>query len=435
MKNRTINIFEYCKFPTVENGEPECIGLKIEKKENNHARFQFIFPVNYYTQQELKDRKQDNTQEQLRNDIKKLLEAIYKTNISEVYQNNNANDNTCPIDAYFWMIRNYLENGYYVENEMIDCKNGEGKINWKKTIQNNKFMIDNHYNIIYTQVMTKKTVHNTSNRITLIHQYCVYKTVEIFGFLFSIHLNDVQFPQINMEIETMIAILRNEYINSFLDAKKELLLNMIKMLEWLSDEKTGYDMFSIVDSKFQLVFENLINERFGNVDDLKEYYPFAKWKIEGIKRKEEGIVSSYLREDAILDNRKESNEIFILDAKYYKYAYYNEKEKVNRLPATSSIAKQIIYGEYVAAKFNRKYKVYNIFLIPFNQQKEEDYIQYIGYADAQWRNKQEDYEKIYTFKIDLKTLVNHTFGSKEENQKELKQKIREILKNNETYIL
>ena len=77
----------------------------------------------------------------------------------------------------------------------------------------------------------------------------------------------------------MISILKNEYTKSFLDSKKELLINMIKMLEWLADENTSYDMFSTYDSKFQVVFENLINERFGNVKNIEEYYPFGYWHI------------------------------------------------------------------------------------------------------------------------------------------------------------
>ena len=376
--NNEIKIKKNCVLPKAEKGEPEYIGLKIEKSKNDNSRFKFIFPVNYYTDNEYESIKEDN----LKNDIKNLLKAIYKVNSSEVYKNNSAQENTCPIDAYLWIMRNYIENGYYIEKEIIYTKKNHGKIDWKKTIKNNEFLVDNNYNIIYTKFITKQSINNVSNIITLIHKYCVYTAIETFGFFYNINLKSVEFPNINMKLDAMITILRNEYTKAFLDSKKELLMNMIKMLEWLENEKVSYDMFSICDNKFQLVFENLINERFGNVSNLKEYYPYANWNIKGKKEP-----SSNLREDAIL-NRKEA--IYIIDAKYYKYAYLNDN--INSLPNTSSIAKQIIYGEYVNRKENKL--TYNIFLIPFNGDNKEHYIEYVGYADAEWRKENKSYDKI-----------------------------------------
>ena len=180
-------------------------------------------------------------------------------------------------------------------------------------------------------------------------------------------------------------------------------------------------MASTYDSKFQVVFENLINERFGNVKNIEEYYPFGYWHIIG---KEQDYKSSYLREDTIL---KEKDNIYILDAKYYKYGYNITKE----LPNTSSIAKQFIYGKYVYNKYIKKANsqgdIYNIFLIPFNGQG--NYIEYIGYSYGNWsedEDKIKTYNKIYTFKIDLKILVNDSFGTKQKNIDELIKAIEKV---------
>lgn len=405
--NKKINIKQYCKFPEVQNGEPPYIGLKIEESKKDFKRFNFIFPVSYYKQNE------QLTDEILRTDIKNLLKAIYKANSSEVYNNDKIQKDICPIDAYLWIIKNYLENGYYIEKEIVYTKNNSGKINWKKTIKNNEFFIDNNYNVIYTQFITQRRKNDINNIITCIHRYCVYNAVKQFGFLYNIDLESVELCNIDMKTQEITLILRNEYNNSFLDSKKELLMNMIKMLEWLGDKKSGYDMFSISDSKFQLIFEKLINERFGNVENIEKYYPFAFWNINGKEYK-----SSELREDTIIETEK---AIYIIDAKYYKYAYLSSNN-VNTLPTTSSIAKQIIYGEYVQTLKTKK-QVYNVFLIPFNKEKEEQYIEYVGYAGAEWRKENKTFDKIYTFKIDLKTLVNDTFGTKEKNINELIKKI------------
>ena len=407
---------KYCEFPKINNEEPPYIGLKIEKK--NNQKFHFIFPVNYYTENEYAT----ISEKQLKSDIKNLLKAIYKANVSEVYSNNKAKEKVCPIDTYIWIINNYIQNGYYIEQEIIYTKKNNGKINWKKTIKNNEYLIDNDLNIIYNKFITKQAITNETNIITLIHKYCVYVAVQAFWFLCNINEKSVEAPNINMKIEEMLAILRVEYTKSFLDSKKELLMNMIQMLEWLSDEKTSYDMFSIHESKFQVVFENLIYDNFGNEENLEEYYPFANWYIKG---ENEPFKSSYLREDAIL---KQKDAIYILDAKYYKYAYIKEQRRADKLPNTASIEKQVIYGEYVAK--TKKKKTYNIFLIPFNSRK-NSFIEYIGYAKEGWKdttktNKEELYEKIYTFKVDLKSLVNGTF-TKEENIKKLLESVKNVI--------
>ena len=407
---------KYCEFPKINNGEPPYIGLKIEKK--NNQKFHFIFPVNYYTENEYAK----ISEKQLKNDIKNLLKAIYKANVSEIYSNNKSKEKVCPIDNYIWIINNYIQSGYYIEQEIIYAKKNNGKINWKKTIKNNEYLIDNDLNIIYNKFITKQAITNETNIITLIHKYCVYVAVKTFWFLCNINENSVEEPSINMKVEEMLAILRAEYTKSFLDSKKELLINMIQMLEWLFDEKTSYDMFSINESKFQVVFENLIYDNFGNEENLEEYYPFANWYIKG---ENEPFKSSYLREDAILKNK---DTIYILDAKYYKYAYIKEPRGADKLPNTASIEKQIIYGEYVAK--TKKKKTYNIFLIPFNGSK-NNFIEYIGYAKESWKdttktNKEELYEKIYTFKVDLKSLVNGTF-TKEENIKKLLNSVQNVI--------
>ena len=83
---------------------------------------------------------------------------------------------------------------------------------------------------------------------------------------------------------------------------------------------------------------------------------------------------------------------------------------------STSIKKQITYGEYVAneEKFKKKHgnnmKVYNAFLMPFDYLKSKypnnpEMIK-AGEAVSNWKDNFEEYQKIQGILIDVKTLMN-----------------------------
>jgi len=406
-----LNIKEYCYFPKIDE-KVDYVGLRIEKNNENNQKFKFNFPVCYYTDNEYDEI--DN--ESLKKDIQNLLKAIYNTRVSEIYSYTDSKEKVCPIDSYLWIIRDYLENGYYIETETIYSNGVNGKINWKKTIKNNKILLNNDFSMVYAEHISRRNISSFENVITNIHKYCVYEAFSRFGFIFGYDSKNVEKYENIMNTELMIQLLKNEYINCFLDYKKQLIVNMINMLEWLNNQNVNYDMFSIESNRFEYVFQNLIDERFGNVLNKEEYYPVAKWYIKDQKNKD-GEKASHLMEDTILDDEK---IIYIIDSKYYKYEYYDEKN-TTKLPQTSDIAKQAVYGQVVRRKFKKD--ICNIFFIPYNAKNKEKYIEYIGYAKIELDKD----EVIYTLKIDLKTLVNDSFGTKEKNIKELKRIVKKHL--------
>lgn len=104
---------------------------------------------------------------------------------------------------------------------------------------------------------------------------------------------------------------------------------------------------------------------------------------------------------------------YILDAKYYKYGVSG---KAWDLPESTSINKQITYGEYVAneEKFKKRHganmKVYNAFLMPFDSLKSKcsdnpEMIK-VGEAVSNWKDNAEEYQKIQGILVDVKTLMN-----------------------------
>ena len=101
-----------------------------------------------------------------------------------------------------------------------------------------------------------------------------------------------------------------------------------------------------------------------------------------------------------------NNNCYIIDAKYYQYGYNLNPQS---LPETTSIQKQITYAEEIEKNFKGKTdtiinNIYNIFILPYSSNA---YLDYIGYAFSSWNDLEEKtYHKIYTFLVDLRSLVN-----------------------------
>ena len=79
---------------------------------------------------------------------------------------------------------------------------------------------------------------------------------------------------------------------------------------------------------------------------------------------------------------KHDGKFFILDAKYYKFGITG---LAAHLPATSSIQKQITYGDYVAVKgFADENDIYNAFVMPYAAKDGEDVLKFVSVGTADW---------------------------------------------------
>lgn len=157
----------------------------------------------------------------------------------------------------------------------------------------------------------------------------------------------------------------------------------------------------------------MIDAIFGTEKDMRNFNPKAKWQL--VKNDFAETDSSDLRPDTILQN---GEDIYILDSKFYRFGFTGREED---LPETTSIQKQITYGDYI--KRNSKIKVnniYNAFLLPYDKKREvfqsNDNLQYIGFAKSTWKDNSEGYEFVHAFLIDLKHVVKtwNRFNHKED---------------------
>lgn len=336
----------------------------------------------------------------LRKDILLLLNVLRnftQQQFNSVPKSNFVTKNsTFPLFAYLYILKDYVMRGYYKENIVEYHKSKTGKINWSRTIKTQRPYIQD-LNVFYLDFITKKTVVNENELITLIHQYCVYKSFQMLGWLYTNYL-PVK-PQLKFNQKLFINILKRKLANTFNDADKLLFKNLIVIVNNENDYSIDNLSFSFGTNRFEYIWEKMIDKVYGETNKT-DYFPKTHWHIYNNTSE-----NAPLEPDTIMIN---DNNIFVLDAKYYKYGVTRRSFD---LPGTSSISKQITYGEYIFKnkRSNSKTKVYNAFIMPYNSSvQSENRIQYIGTATSEWKNNDFDYEKVLGILLDVKYLMQIT---------------------------
>lgn len=371
-----LGLFSKCK-NTYNLTNQDFVG--IEYNENDVTVY---FPLGYEIPQ---------TDEECRKSILTLLRTISlsKTIINEEVKINDElkEDYAFPISAYLWVLKDYFTYGIYKSRDTIIQKNGNGKINWKKTLS--KDPIISNGNLLYLDMFTEQNVA-IDDIITQIHILCLNESIKHIGWLFgNFELKSSLFSLDNKEY--LLGILNHALINTNEDRKLNLLINLRNILlglDVVSDDKSinNYGVRGFHD-----VWEIVVARLFGN-QDVTGYKPVASYKLFDSSN---SVQKQPLRLDGLL---KRPNAYYILDAKYYKFGIDFDYHSA---PETSDVEKQIVYGEYVDKVHNKKYPVYNSFVIPYNKNNNprisdyHDNIVYVGYSTVSWKCYDENVKPYY----------------------------------------
>lgn len=332
-----------------------------------------------------------------------------------------------PIAAYMEIINCYLEqNSYYSEKEPILKTGGRGTIDWAKTIRKQRPLIQSDGSPIYTQYTVRVSSPNDKNLISQIHRYCVYESFRKLGWLFTPYLPPK--PAIEKNTKMFLSVLGDKLARINNDKDKRLFSAMIAVLQYV-DEQTNQKRFRFGTDTFEYVWEKLIDRVFG-IKDKYKFFPRTKWRLKGKVKDNHALEPDTI----MLCNGK----IFILDAKYYRYGVTG---KPIHLPASSSINKQITYGEYIYTqdRFKREYgddiRVYNAFLMPYNSAENvfglNSVYGNIGEARGDWKSNEHDYERVQGMVVDIRYLMYHYSGSHSDKIMRLANSIEQALRDNE----
>lgn len=360
-------------------------------------------------------------EKELRSDILLLLDTIRSTTSrkeSEYVQGIKSYEQVSfPVQAYLEVIFDFYKSGYYKEIEVLYNVAKRGKINWNRTIKTQKAYIQDG-NAYYLDFVTKNNSLQNDQMITLIHEYCVYESFDKIGWLFTNSMP--QKPRIKFNYKMFKGILMDKIAATFNDNNKMLFRNLLAIIDYtgagFSTRKFQYGTY-----RFEYVWESLVDKVYG-ISGKEEFFPKTYWNID-----KNVVPNACLEPDTIMLC---NNDVYVLDAKYYKYG---ATKRAVDLPESTSINKQITYGEYIDEQksFRQKYgdnmMVYNAFLMPFNSKSDkwmtEDKVIRIGQAYGDWKTNLKSYEKVQGIVVDIKYLMKLSTRQNEEEIRVLADKI------------
>ena len=399
---------ERCHIDSNEDGD-SFVGVKADSEDAV-----VYFPLGY----ELPESEID-----IRRDIKHLFEILAaftqkEDRVLHMRKFEAPQSVDFPIQAYLDVINYYLDKGrYYYETEPVYKTDTRGRTDWSRTIKNQVPQIQNG-SPVYLKRTVRTSKPNESNLITEINKYCVYESFDRLGWLFMPTMPEK--PTILFEKRMFLAILNDKLSHTYNDADKKLFKAMIAMTQFI-DDSTIDKQFYFGTEHFETVWEKLIDITFG-IKNKEDYFPRTNWKERiGEMR---AVPKHALEPDSIMVI---GDKFYVLDAKYYRYGC---TANTDHLPESTSINKQITYGEYIRNKKIRPDQpLYNAFIMPFNMKENAfgltQWHGNVAEATGEWRMNTEDYERIQGIVVDVRYLMYHYTGDHSKPQGILAQDIEE----------
>lgn len=363
------------------------VGIKCENGD-----FTITFPLGFSLSDDEKN---------LRKEILLLMNTISSTTkqLESKLKRTSLNypEEGFPFQAYLHILVDYFSRGLYKEREQKYQISRKGKIDWNRTIKTQKPYVQGN-NAFYLNFAVRRNSAKEDELITLIHEYCVFDSMKKIGWLFT--PTQPANPRIKLNVRLFKSVLYEKLKSTFNDRNKALFKSMLAIIEYLQDGEAPVD-YKCGTSRFEYIWEAIIDKVFG-IEGKERYFPKTTWNIDS------GTYdNASLEPDTIM---VVDGNVYILDAKYYKFG---ATKRPWDLPESTSINKQITYGEYIAEekkfkkKFGDSFKTYNAFLMPFNMEywNVTAPIYPIGSATSDWKFGQKEYETIVGVLIDIKHLM------------------------------
>lgn len=323
--------------------------------------------------------------------LKKIIKLLNEFSVREKLDRNRVEnfsleqetleDNLIPIICF--LLDDYIENNIY-ENEVDSIEvNGDGEINWDKTIELvDPIVINNQW--FYSDLITNRSRIDNDKYITRLHGAIINECME---FLTTTGLNSILTYNVDNiensledldEVDKIEREIENEIMVQFNDRKKRV-LQAIKAYIAKKSDTSGVNLLLYGTRNFKWVWEVICGYVFdnefvknGNKSKYKIYeIESPKWYIDNQNNLKNDDSSEYeMQKNRLTPDilkvvvHEASRCLLILDAKYYNLRVENECLKGN--PGIDDITKQYLYHTALKSYIekNNITKVVNAFLLP-----------------------------------------------------------------------
>lgn len=268
------------------------------------------------------------------------------------------------------IVHQYMANGLYIKHEQIQELNGDGEINWERTINETEAVLVRKYPF-YPDMYTENSQWDENDYFHRLHKCIV---AECYSYLSSSELNRMLNIHGGMRCaeklkdfgstKAIIQRLRKELNNQYVTWKKIAIRLMIAYLNRAGEKQEhrsvvyyGTNAMNITWEKAcAKVLKNQMDKTLNDIDELNGIRKEIKnkytkqlgkliehptWIMVGSIKPD--YTADTLKPDTVLirKNCKGNLQLVIYDAKYYNIRLVNNK--INGQPGIESITKQYIY--------------------------------------------------------------------------------------------
>ena len=319
------------------------LEYEIIKREDNIFKFNFVgviivdnYIINCYP-------KYIPNEDNIEDDFAQIIRVIKKyKNMNDEFswENENLEDTSFnKLSMRIFFLEDYYQNGIYTKIQNIREINGNGEIDWNRTI-NNIDPIINDNKPYYGELYTKYKINDLYDYFRLLHEYIITecsKILEEAGLIELFDLTPIELSDKSLfdfgEKETILEKLEKQLKVEFNSHKQKLLKSMHAYIS-SKNSFTNEDFLTIYGtSTYHVIWEEMCRRVFGNkLNKLKNVIKKPVWHL-----KEGNFEVDTFRPDLITFWR---DYFVILDAKYYKLKITS---KLERQPGLSDVTKQYLY--------------------------------------------------------------------------------------------
>lgn len=306
------------------------------------------------------------SKDNIKNDFKQIIRVIKKYNKSKddfEYENDELEDisyNRLSLMLFF--LEDYFENGVYTNIQNILEINGNGEIDWNRTINDNVAIIQNN-KPYYVELQTKYKINDLVNYFRLLHEYIITecsKFLEKAGLLdlFDLtpaELSDKEFEDFG-DVNIILKKLEKELNVEFNTHKIKLLQSMHSYIS-NKNAHTNENYLTLYGTPaYHEIWEEMcarvfadklhkhlidlklpveLNRKFSSNKELIKIIKKPKWYYKGIVPK--SVDGTFIPDTVTFWK----DYFIILDAKYYNLKF--SEDILDGQPGLESITKQYLY--------------------------------------------------------------------------------------------
>lgn len=326
--------------------------------------------------------------------LKQILKVIEKENKKEQFIkfHNESLESTSYnlLATILYLYNDYNEYGIYTTTQDIFEVNGNGEINWDKTI-NETFTLISNNKPFYPELITRMKIDDDNDYFKILHEVILTQCskqlkktglLELFEFE-ELNLAEKKIDDLGDKDYILNKILKE--LNVQFNTRKQLLLKtMYAYISCKSDLGTNSDFSLYGTNSFHVIWENVCAEVFNNMLNkklselslplkLKREYNENHKLISIIEKptwnnKHGEFESDTLIPDliSIYQDNNQEHKFIIFDAKYYTIKI-NGKSIVGQ-PGIESVTKQYLYQlaykKFLEEHGFEQYNIRNCFLLP-----------------------------------------------------------------------